>query len=284
MEISNFEMPRPDNRVIYGCSWLPNNKDIKDIIILIHGLGEHFGRYKHWAAKFCANSLGVYAIDLPGHGRSSGKRGHIDHFNLIYDDVAELVSVVKKNHPNHSIHIYGHSMGGALALGAAINRNFGQSSVILTGPAIVPGFQPPAWKISLAKFLDRWMPGLLLGNELDINGISRDPKVIAAYKADPLVHGKLSVRWFNEWLRCVEQLTLRSSQEIPSPVLILHGEKDRLTSPLASEQFARKLGQNITFKLWPDALHELHNEPDQNEVFEFIFNWLKKSGEIKNYP
>jgi alpha-beta hydrolase superfamily lysophospholipase len=274
---TNFEMRRPENRIVHVRCWQPSDHQVKGVVVLIHGLGEHSGRYTHWATKFCNQGFAVYALDLAGHGRSSGKRGHIESFDRLYDDVAELVTIARKNHPNVPIHVYGHSMGGAIALAAAINRPLGQTTLITTGPAIAPGFEPPAWKISLAKFLDRWAPGLVLGNELDIQGISQDPKVVAAYKRDPLVHSKLSVRWFNDWLRCVEQIKTRGPKEITSPVLIVHGAKDKLTSPRASEDLGRTLGERATFKLWPNDLHELHNEPDQDEVFNYLQSWILSS-------
>lgn len=272
----DFELSTWENGKIFAHSWLPDSPDVKDIIVLIHGLGEHLGRYNHWALKFCNEGFGVYALDMIGHGRSAGKRGHVDSFDENYESVSKLLESVHQKHPNAKIHLYGHSMGGAVVLGSVISRNLKASTIIVTGPAIAPGFEPPAWKISLAKFLDQILPGLVLGNELDINGISRDPAVVEAYKKDPLVHSKLSVRWFNEWLRCVDMIK-RQVIEIKVPVLIMHGAEDKLTSPTAAEQLSKSMKTNTTFKLWPNGFHEIHNEPDKDDVFQYVVNWIRKS-------
>lgn len=259
-------------RTVFCKSWRPESSP-NHVIVLIHGLGEHLGRYEHWVKRFCDAGAAVYALDAHGHGRTSGGRGHTEQFDLIFDDIAQLVARARQDYPKAKIHLYGHSMGGCLVLGTALNRKLDISTMILTGPAIKPGFEPPAWKISLAKFLDRFIPALALGNELDVNEISSDPAVVEAYKKDPLVHNKISVRWFNEWLRTVDQL-FANAKSFGMPMLLIHGANDKLTSPSASADLANAIGSNVTFYLWPKSRHEVHNEPFNNEVFNYIWQWL----------
>ena len=271
-----FHFPNRSGRTVFAKAWIPDSKqgtECKNVVVLIHGLGEHLGRYENWSKLFCANGAAVYALDAHGHGRTTGKRGHTENFELIYDDIASLVTRARAEYPKAKIHLYGHSMGGALVLGATLNRPMDIASIIVTGPAIKPGFEPPAWKVSLAKGLDHVFPGLVLGNELDVTGISKDPEVVAAYKKDPLVHDRISVRWFNEWLRCTDSIIVRAKQ-FTKPILIVHGAEDRLTSPKASEDLAQKIGDKATYRLWPGAFHELHNEPIKEDVFKFIWQWL----------
>jgi alpha-beta hydrolase superfamily lysophospholipase len=164
-------------------------------------------------------------------------------------------------------------MGGCLALVFAQARRPEISGIIVTGPAIRPGFKPPVLKAAVGRILDRLAPGLTLGNELDVAQISSDAAVIKAYKGDPLVHDRISVRWYNDWTRAVDQL-FEDSARIPGPILMLHGEKDRLTDPAASRELAERLGSRATYKLWPGSLHELHHEPAKDQVFTEIRVWM----------
>jgi alpha-beta hydrolase superfamily lysophospholipase len=264
--------PNKRNQQIFTRAWVPEDA-VTHVIVLIHGLGEHAARYDHWARKFCATGTAVYAIDLPGHGRSDGKRGHIQSFDMIYDDIEDLIQKIQITHIATPVTLYGHSMGGALVLGAALCRSLNITSIILTGPAIAPGFDPPPWKLKLAQLLNTWVPSLVLGNELDLNGLSRSQKVIEDYRRDQLVHSKISVRWFNEWQQSLALIKTKA-KTLSVPVLMIHGEADRLTSPSASAKLASNMGSMTTFKLWPGAYHELHNEPDSQNVFAYIHAWL----------
>lgn len=267
-----FDFTNSSGRTIYAQSWRPGG-DPKHVIVLIHGLGEHLGRYEDWATRFCDSGAAFYALDTHGHGKTTGRRGHTESFELIFDDIETLVARARRDFPQSKIHLYGHSMGGCLVLGAALRSKLDIHSIITTGPAIRPGFEPPAWKVNLAKLLDKIVPGLTLANELDVNEISSDPSIVAAYKADPLVHSLISVRWYNEWLRWVDRI-FAGAKNYKQPVLIVHGADDKLTSPVASAQLAAAMGANVTFHRWPHARHEVHNEPFKADVYSFIWNWI----------
>jgi alpha-beta hydrolase superfamily lysophospholipase len=168
-------------------------------------------------------------------------------------------------------------MGGAVCLGFAISRSSHTDvpnlrSLITTGTAIKPGFEPPAWKLKLAAVLDKLVPSLALGNELDPNWVSSDPKTVAAYHADPLVHDRISVRWYNEWVRTVEAVRSHTTK-IKIPIFMHHGLADRATSPQAAEEMAKVL--KAKFQGWPGAFHEIHHEPCQNDVFAAIMAWIR---------
>lgn len=262
-------------RSVFSQLWFPDGTP-EHVIALVHGLGEHSERYKSWAKRFVDNGVAVYALDTHGHGKTRGRRGHTEAFGLIFDDIQHLLSKARSDYPTANIHLYGHSMGGALALGfvtlrAADAAALKLASVIATGTAVRPGFEPPAWKIKLAELLDSIVPGLALGNELDPNWLSSDPNVVAAYRADPLVHDRISVRWYNDWLRTIEAVRTHSSQ-IQVPVLMMHGEADRATSPSAARDLAETL--KARFQTWPGAFHEIHNEPCQNAVFNALMDWI----------
>jgi len=279
MEHKIFTWQNDSGLMVFGQCWLPDSA-VKHAVVLIHGLGEHSDRYETWAKRFASQNIAVYALDLHGHGRTAGGRGHTEAFGYIYDDVKYLLSKAQSEFPNARLHLYGHSMGGAVCLGFAASR-IGTTgvppiaSIITTGTAIRPGFEPPAWKLKLAAWLDKMIPSLALGNELDPNWLSSDPKIVAAYKSDPLVHDRISVRWYNEWTRAVE-LVKANSEKIKSPVLMMHGAADRATSPKAAEEVAQ--GLKAKFKLWPGAFHEIHHEPCQGEVFAEIASWIQGEG------
>lgn len=248
-----------------------------DVIVLVHGLGEHSGRYRDWADRFRNQGTAVYALDLHGHGLTTGRRGHTESFASMLEDIKHLLIRARNDYPKANLHLYGHSMGGALVMAFAHLResamnNLQVASVVTTGTAIRPGFEPPKWKIKLATILDRFVPGLALGNELNPDWLSTDSSVVAAYKSDPLVHDRISVRWYNEWLRAIEATKAHASQ-LTIPALMLHGESDNATSCEAAKNFAAMIGAE--FKSWPGARHELHNEPCKEDVFTYIMTWIR---------
>jgi acylglycerol lipase len=265
-------------RTVFAQAWSPEQSP-NDVVLLIHGLGEHSGRYETWAQRFVKENIAVYALDLHGHGHTTGGRGHTDAFGYLYDDIQHLLSTVSSDYPEAKIHLYGHSMGGAVILGFAAFRSHNAdvppvASIVTTGTAIRPGFEPPAWKLKLAAWLDNIVPWLALGNELDPSWLSSDKNIVAAYNADPLVHDRISVRWYNEWMRIIEAIKL-DSKKFKSPIFMMHGAADRATSPKAAEEMARVI--HAKFQSWPGAFHELHHEPCQDQVFSAIVDWIENN-------
>jgi alpha-beta hydrolase superfamily lysophospholipase len=271
-----------DGLNMFSQTWLPQDdpKQVKNAVVLIHGLGEHSDRYASWAKRFTQIGIAVHAIDLQGHGRSDGKRGHTTSMGAIYDDVKFMMSRCQEDHPQAKLHLYGHSMGGALAIGyAALRADDARaarlSSIVLSGPAFKPGFEPPAWKIKLAGILERLWPSLTLPNGLDPEWLSSDPAVVFAYKSDPLVHNLISVRWYNDWTRAVTAVETNASN-LEFPVLIMHGGEDKATCPIASEKLAKVL--HAQFKLFAGMRHELHNEACSDEVFRTTMSVINSTG------
>lgn len=264
-------------RSIFAQAWAPEASPLH-VVILVHGLGEHSGRYVDWVKLFVESQIATYAIDLHGHGQTTGSRGHTEDFELIYDDINHLLETVRNNYPDAKIHLYGHSMGGALVLGFIASRVSDSSispvsSVIATGTAIRPGFEPPTWKVTLGSWLNLFVPWLTLGNELDPAWLSSSSDVVSRYKADPLVHDRISVRWYNEWLCCVKRIPLIFDKK-RVPVFMLHGSKDKATSPAAAQEVAKLI--DAKFKLLPGAFHELHHEACGREVFSDVLSWIRE--------
>ena len=267
---------------ICGQGWEPET-DPRAVICLVHGLGEHSGRYNHLAAFLNASGYALLAFDLRGHGKSEGKRGHSKSMDALMNDISALLEEGKRRHPNRPFFLYGHSLGGNLVLNHALRRLPKVDGVIATGPALRPAFEPPAWKITLGKIMYNLFPSLSMSNELDRQMLSRDPEVVNAYINDPLVHDRITARLGMDLLSS-GLWALENASSFPVPLLLMHGEADGLTSAQASKEFAAKAGGICTLKVWDGLYHEIHNEPEKEQVFACLESWLKKNESGNDKP
>jgi len=168
----------------------------KAILIIIHGLGEHSGRYGNLIDALQNKGIAIYGLDHRGFGRSGGKRGHVDSFMDYIYDMKIFVNMLKDKHPNKPVIMLGHSMGGVLALKYALTHAEDLDALILSSPGLVPAIKVPAWKKNLAIFLSSKIPSLTMPSGLDATTISRDKEVVKQYLADPLVHDKVTPRFY----------------------------------------------------------------------------------------
>lgn len=271
---NEFSIKTKDDLELYAQGWFPES-GTKKIILLIHGIGEHSTRYTEWAEWFVENKYSVFTLDLRGHGKSEGKRGHVPSLHHFLDDVEILRSHVLGMFPQIPLVLYGHSMGGNIILNYLLERDQNFAAAIAGSPWIKIPFTIPAAKLALAKFANTVFPGLVQASGLVVDHISRNKRVVEDYKNDPLNHDKISARMFMDlYLSGIKMAD--KADTIKIPLLITHGTNDQITSPNASEEFANNAGENVTLKLWEDAYHELHNEPNNKEVFDFILEWLKE--------
>lgn len=272
MNYKNFRLDAFDNRKMYFNQWT-SDKESKANIVLIHGMGEHSGRYAHFAEFFVNNSINVYAVDLFGHGNTEGTKGHTPKIDDYLWQVDFLVNMIKQL--GKPVFLYGHSMGGGVVLNYLFRKHPQLAGVIASAPAIETAFEVPKTKLVLGKIGRTLFPALTQRNGLDVNGISKDSKVVNAYHADPLVHDIVSAEvgiGVIEWGKWLLQL---ESQDVSVPLLIMHGDMDILTSHAASQKFAAKFhAGDVTFKSWQGLFHELHNEPEKQQVFEYVLGWI----------
>ena len=242
------------------------------MIILIHGLGEHIGRYLEWANRFAEKGIGFVGVDLPGHGYSPGRRGFIKSYDVINEIIDILINTTKRTFPSVSIYLYGHSLGGTLALNYLLKTNPKLDGAIITSPWLKLAFEPPKSKIVLARALNYVLPWLIQRSGLKAGHISRETEVVEQYKSDPLGHGKISIRLFNIAIKSASY-ALEHSGDLKIPTLLLHGGADKITSPEASKKFA--MGNSKTdFMEFEEGYHELHNEAFKSQVFEKIIDWI----------
>lgn len=261
-----------DGIEIYARAWEPDMKP-KAVACLVHGHGEHIGRYEHVARAFTEMGYILLGFDQRGHGKSGGRRGYIPSYEVLMDDIGLLIVQAKQRYPRLPCFLYGHSMGGNEVINFAFRRKPNLAGVIATGPWLELAFEPPAAQVALARFMNRIWPGFTQASGLETNALSHDPKVVEAYKNDPLVHDKISARLFVEMYDAGEW-ALAHAADFPLPLLLMHGGADRISSADASRTFARNGGRNITLHIWDDWYHEIHNEPDQEEVFKIALIWM----------
>ncbi len=247
----------------------------KAVIVIVHGMGEHHGRYKNVVDFYTNNGYSVFAFDLRGHGLSEGPKGHTPSYERLMIDIefaikqAELVSNCKK------IILYGHSLGGNLVLNYCIHKKHSLTAIIVRSPWVKLSFAPPKIRVFLAQCMNGIYPAYTEKNTLDTKAISRSKEEVNAYETDPLIHNKISAGMFFSILNKGNEL-YKTIEKLNCPTLLMHGDADRLTSCQATTDIAQLNTSFITLRIWNGAYHELHHEPERNEVFAFELAWLQK--------
>ena len=270
-----FNWYAPDGQLVFAQRWQPdNNFKLRGIICLIHGLGEHSGRYQHFVEFFIKRDFAVIACDLRGHGQSEGKRGHASSFHLLLNQVDKLLEEASKKFPSTPRFVYGHSMGGNVVINHALTHNPRIKGVIVSAPWLRTVAPIPKSKILLAKVANFVWGGYTESNGLDLRQLSRDPQVAKDYEADPLVHDKISASLFFQGTECANE-SMDIANQLDIPMLLMHGTKDGITDYNASVEFAQKSPKYVTFKEWPNLYHELHNEPEKEDVLKFVLAWIE---------
>jgi alpha-beta hydrolase superfamily lysophospholipase len=214
-------------------------------------------------------------FDLRGHGLSEGQRGHAPSLEHFMDDVTAFLEQVERRCPGLPKVPYGHSLGGNLVANYVLRRKPPIPGAIVTGPNFRLAFEPPAAKIALGRMMSNLSPTYSQATGLETAALSRVADVVNAYVTDPLVHDRITARMFVAIMDAGEW-ALEHAAELSIPMLLMHGSADRLTSAPASQEFARRAGDKVTLKLWDDFYHEIHNEPEQAEVFAAMVTWLDK--------
>ena len=274
METYEWNWKTSDGLQMYSKGWAPQGKP-KAVVCLVHGHGEHIGRYEHVATALTEKGFSLLGFDLRGHGKSSGPRGHTPSYDALMDDIATFFGQVEARYPELPRFLYGHSLGGNLVLNYALSRKPALRGVIATGPLLKLAFEPPASKVSLGRMMNRIWPGFTQASGLETSALSHDVEVVRAYENDPLVHAKISARLFVDMYEA-GLWALEHAAEFQLPLLLMHGTADRLTSAEASRQFGEAGGKHVMLKLWDGWYHEIHNEPEKDEVFKVMTDWLDK--------
>ena len=252
----------------------------KGIICIVHGFGEHGGRYPHVADFFNKNGFATLRIDNRGHGQSGDKRGHAPRFDSYLDDIEVFLNYAKSNYDNVPMFLYGHSMGGNLTLNYVIRR---QPTIlrglIVTGPWIRLAFEPKPILITLGKLMRSIYPTFTQDSGLVVEHVSRDKAVIEAYQKDKFVHSKITASAAMAMTDSAAFLDTYAGK-MPIPTFIVHGTDDKLIAQAASEEFAKRVA-NVNYKKWVGLYHEVHNEPEKIDVLNGILDWINTQMSLK---
>jgi alpha-beta hydrolase superfamily lysophospholipase len=249
--------------VVTGVSWAS--------LVLVHGLAEHSGRYEHVGAQLAAAGIDTHSFDLRGFGASGGPRASVERWSQLHDDLEERLVAVRSIAPDRPLVLYGHSLGGLIALGYVLDGRARPNLLVLSAPAI--SAKVPAWQRALVGSLKRLAPGLLMSNRLDTNDLCDVAAVKARYISDPLNQHKSTVR-FADAAFAEQRRVAGALDRLAIPTYVVHGELDRIVPTEASAALEGHAG--VTRRVYPGIRHELHNEPEGPQVIEGIVGWIRE--------
>lgn len=262
-----------DGLSIYRQSWLPAD-EVRAIVAIFHGLGEHSGRYAHVAESLVEAGFGVHTLDHRGHGKSDGKRAYLKSYDEFMGDLVQFRSIVESEHPGKPLIVLGHSMGGNLAVGHVLDHQAGLAGLVLSGPALKVGDDFSAIQLKIFGVMGRLLPGVR-PQGLNADAISRDPAVVEAYVNDPLVFtGKITAGLGAALIKAMETFPSRY-HELRLPVLLMHGTADQLANIEGTRELeATAVDASVTSHYYDGLFHEIFNEPEQQQVIGDLLTWL----------
>jgi alpha-beta hydrolase superfamily lysophospholipase len=270
----DFSIRLSNNQLLRGFINSPGD-NTRAGVIFVHGIGEHTGRYSNWVKRFTEKGIACAGVDLPGHGRSDGKRGYIKDYGVTREMLDIMVGQYRKTFPGTPLFLYGHSLGGGIVLQYIIESNPPLNGAVISSPFLKLAFEPARIKLILADVMKSIMPSLVQPSGLIAKHISHDQKVVDDYVNDPLVHDRISVSLYHSAMSAAA-FALDKASEIKIPLFLIHGSDDLLTSPEGSRELASK-NDKIQLRIWEGGYHELHNEPFKDSVFAEIMAWMNKN-------
>jgi alpha-beta hydrolase superfamily lysophospholipase len=260
-------------RIVYDV-WTPDVPPT-GVVILCHGYAEHARRYDYVAQRFGAAGLITYALDQRGHGRSGGKRVYLRNISEYTGDFHHLVGIATAAHPGLKRIVLGHSMGGGVVFTYGVEHPDDYAAMVLSGPAVYAQDAVSPVMIAVANVLGSILPGLPVEN-LPADAVSRDPQVVAAYEADPLVHhGKLPAGIAKALIGVGSTMPQRAAA-ITAPLLVVHGGQDKLIPVDGSRRLVECVGSSdVGLKVYPELYHEVFNEPERDAVLDDVVAWIE---------
>jgi alpha-beta hydrolase superfamily lysophospholipase len=258
---------------LFARLWKPSVPAIA-LVVIVHGHGEHSGRYAHVAQALSERGLAVSALDMRGHGHSEGPRGFVRLWEEYRTDIRQLIEHLRDDFDQIPHFLYGHSLGATACLDYAIRDPEDIRGLIASAPALAkPNI--PAYLFTISKLLSWIYPKFSLATQLDQTALSRDPEVVKAYREDPLVHGIGTARLGIELLQTVEFIVANASR-LEMPLLLIHGAQDRLVNPVDTRRlFDIAEAMDKTLVEIPDGFHEPHNDLDKAMVIKTVGDWIE---------
>lgn len=265
-----------DGLRLFRTEWLPPDAAaIRAHVAVVHGYSDHSGRYGPLVEALTRAGLAVHAFDYRGHGRSAGRRGHCDVFSQYLDDLDVFLAHVRSQLGGRKLFLFCHSHGGLIVAAAAIARRLDDvAGVVFSAPFFRLAFVPPRFKVLAARLLDRIIPFFPIGNELQVEQLSRDDAWNRETARDPLYGQTTTPRWFAQAMKTQVEVLARAN-EIRTPCLVLHGSADPIAAPAATREFFAKLGSSDkTLTIHEGLLHELIHDLGKEKVLAEITAWL----------
>ncbi|MBN1316810.1 MAG: lysophospholipase [Anaerolineales bacterium] len=262
-----------DGLELFYQSWKPEKG--KAAVAIVHGFGEHSGRYSNVVEHLVGKGYDVHAFDLRGHGRSPGKRGHINAWSEYRNDVKSFVEMLAAQKPGQPLFLMGHSLGGLVVLEHLLRSPDGLQGVIASGPTVAQTGVSPLI-VALSSILSRIVPAMTINTGLDATAVSRDPEVVEAYRSDPLVHSFGSPRLGAEMQKAMAW-TMQHAKEWKTPLLVLYGSADRLVPPEAVRAFYKQVPIADKERIeYEGGFHEPHNDIIHQQVTADLERWLSQ--------
>lgn len=270
-------------------SWYPSSAadsngpaaPIKGVLALVHGLGEHSGRYCEVVSGLTKAGYAVFGFDNQGHGKSEGQRGHIDRWQDYRDNTQAFLQLVRKKEPTAPLFLMGHSLGGLIVLDyvlrAAQTAEFQALNIrklVVSAPPIQPNNSTASsFRIAIARLLSGWLPRVSLKMSLNAQGLSRDQEVTNRTAHDPLTHPYVTLRWGTETLSTL-QWVKKHIDQLTLPILLTHGEADPIVAPDGTRKIFQQIQSPKTLAIYPGSYHEPHNDLDAKRVVADLVSWL----------
>lgn len=254
-------------------TWAPEGQP-KAVLIIVHGAGEHIDRYQNVVNGLEESGYALAGYDQRGHGRSEGQRGRINSWNEYRGDLGEFIKMTMQMFPDTPQFILGHSLGSLVVLDYLLYHQEGLSGAILSGTSLDPVDAAPPVQKFLAQLLFGIYPTFSLKIPLPGKSFSRDTQVVMAYDQDPMVYWERTARWGAESLKAIERIK-NNTDQIKIPVLLLHGEQDLLVSAEGAQRYCERLSTaDKTMRIYPETLHEAHNDLDHRTVVADMVQWI----------
>ena len=245
------------------------------VLGIVHGLGDHSGRFDAFARWFATRGVSVYCFDQIGHGKSPGKRVVIPSYDFLLRDIESFASWLQAAHPNTPVGLFGQSMGGNLVLNHQL-RDFTDAAFVVAGAPMLRIPEPPGAILSLLyRSIALFVPNLTLDAPVDPANLSRNPEVQQAYLDDPLVVQKISLKLAIALIDS-GQWAIEHASDMETPALLNHGDADRITCHRASMEFGEGSREHVQTVIWPDGVHDLHADLIQEKYLEQTLRWMEQ--------
>lgn len=269
------------NRKLQGRVWYPDSDQTHGCVVMVHGLGEHGQRYRTLAVDLNRAGWASLTVDLPGHGQSPGRRGHIPSYRRLLVEISTFLQAAESRFPGLPLVLLGHSMGGNLAANYVLRRKEvaamapSPAALVLSGAMFLPQNPPPRPHIFAAWLTGHLVPWWTIRAPVESSKLTRNQSIVKAIREDPLMHNRLSL-YLGTQLLAQGRHALDHAKRLDVPTLVLHGEDDPITSFRASESFAVRAGELATFISFPGMLHEIFHEPDRSKAVDSLVDWLNE--------